>query len=177
VFSDPAVIDIDYIQYEHGDGPCVQAFRTGRVVLVESTVSAGPYPRFRATAVRHGIHSVLALPMIAEQSTVGALNLFAFAENAFDAASIRDGKAFAEHAAFVLANCEAYWDARSQSENLSVAMASRAEIEQAKGIIMHSMGVGADEAFETLRSQSQHQNVKLHDIASDIVGQSDRNKH
>src|SRR5215203_2412535 len=119
VFSDPAVIEIDYTQYEHGDGPCVDSFRSGKVVVVDSTTAAGPYPRFRAAAVRHGIHSVLALPLIAEESTIGALNLFARDDHAFDVAAIEGGMAFAEQAAFVLANCKAYWDARTLSEHLT----------------------------------------------------------
>ena len=45
------------------------------------------------------------------------------------------------------------------------AMKSRATIEQAKGIIMASTGCTADEAFEQLRAQSQHENIKLRDIA------------
>jgi GAF domain-containing protein len=176
VFSHPEVIDIDYTQYETGEGPCVDAFRSGKVVVVESTRDPGPYPEFRAAADRYGIRTVLALPMTAEGSTIGALNLFARAERAFDEQAITDGSAFAQQAAFVLANSKAYWDARNLSENLTVAMTSRAEIEQAKGIIMTTMGVGADEAFETLRAQSQHENVKVRDIATEIVQKSQR-KH
>ena len=174
VFSHPAVIDIAYTQYEDGAGPCVEAFRSGARVIVESTTTDGPYRRFRAAAAHSGIHSVLALPMVAERISVGALSLFARSDRAFDDRAIADGMAFADEAAFVLANSKAYWDSRAKSDQLSVAMASRAEIEQAKGIIMHAMGVGADEAFETLRSQSQHENVKLHDLASDIVERTRR---
>jgi GAF domain-containing protein len=174
VFSDPAVIEIDYSQYEAGDGPCVQAFRSGQMVLVESTTAPGPYPEFRAMANEHGIDSVLALPLIAEAATIGALNLFARGKGAFDQAAIDNGREFAAQAAFVLANSKAYWDARNLSDNLTVAMASRAEIEQAKGIIMSTMHVSADEAFETLRQQSQHENVKLRDLASEIVQRSSR---
>jgi GAF domain-containing protein len=174
VFSHPEVIDIDYTQYETGEGPCVDAFHSGKVVLVGSTRNPGPYPEFRAVADRYGIHTVLALPMTADGSTVGALNLFAQCEHAFDERAISDGSSFARQAAFVLANSKAYWDARDLSENLTVAMASRAEIEQAKGIIMTTMGVGADEAFATLRAQSQHENVKVREIAAEIVQKSRR---
>jgi GAF domain-containing protein len=174
VFSDPTVIEIDYAQYEAGDGPCVEAFRTGRVVLVESTLEPGPYPELRAAAARHAINSVLALPLVTEGATIGALNLFAHPERAYDQKSIETGRQFADQAAFVLANSKAYWDARNLSENLSIAMASRAEIEQAKGIIMSTMGVDADEAFGKLREQSQHENVKLRDVASEVVHRSSR---
>ena len=71
-------------------------------------------------------------------------------------------------------NHQAYWDARSLSENLRQAMESRAEIEQAKSIIMASTGCTADEAFAQLRSQSQPENVKLRAIAAEIVRRAQR---
>jgi len=53
-------------------------------------------------------------------------------------------------------------------------MKSRAQIEQAKGIIMGAMGIDAEAAFEQLRMQSQHENVKLRDIAAEIVRRASR---
>ena len=52
------------------------------------------------------------------------------------------------------------------------ALKSRAQIEQAKGIIMAATGASADEAFDRLRQQSQYENVKLRDIAGEIVRRS-----
>jgi AmiR/NasT family two-component response regulator len=48
-------------------------------------------------------------------------------------------------------------------------MASRAEIEQAKGILMVRSRCDADRAFDILRRASQRQNVKLREIAHTIV--------
>lgn len=45
----------------------------------------------------------------------------------------------------------------------------RALIEQAKGMLMIAYGVDADEAFDVLRSQSQHYNVKLRVVAEQIL--------
>ena len=49
-------------------------------------------------------------------------------------------------------------------------MASRAVIEQAKGILMAQRDCSADEAFDMLRRASQRENVKLRDVAQRIVG-------
>ena len=48
-------------------------------------------------------------------------------------------------------------------------MESRATIEQAKGIIMAANHCSPDAAFDILRRASQNRNVKLRDIANDIV--------
>jgi len=74
----------------------------------------------------------------------------------------------------VLANADAYWTARARSEQLEEALGSRAEIEQAKGIIVGALRCTPDEAFDTLVRQSQQQNRKLRDVAAEIVRNASR---
>lgn len=51
----------------------------------------------------------------------------------------------------------------------------RAVIEQAKGVIMNTMGCGPDAAFAVLVAQSQAQNRKVHEIATELArGPDDR---
>jgi GAF domain-containing protein len=176
VATDPVVAEVDRFQYHTGSGPGVQAFTTGQALLVRSTFEEGPYAEFRSAARRAGILSVLAVPMRAGSEIVGALNLYAEAEHAFKTGDIDDASAFAVQSAFVLANAQAYWDARLLSDNLTQAMESRAVIEQAKGIIMGVAGVSADEAFERLKGQSQHENVKVREIAAEIVRRAQRSR-
>jgi GAF domain-containing protein len=176
VATDPVVVEVDRFQYRTGSGPGVEALATGQVVLVRSTFEDGPYAEFRSAARRAGVLSVLAVPMRAGSEIVGALNLYAEAEHAFKTGDIDDASAFALQAAFVLANARAYWDARLLSDNLTQAMESRAVIEQAKGIIMGVAAVSADEAFERLKGQSQHENVKVREIAAEIVRRAQRSR-
>jgi PAS domain S-box-containing protein len=56
-------------------------------------------------------------------------------------------------------------------EELDVIVANRAVIEQAKGMLMAVYGLHADAAFDILRWRSQELNIKLHDIAKEIVAQ------
>ncbi len=55
------------------------------------------------------------------------------------------------------------------AEQMSAAMVSRAEIEQAKGILMAAHQVGADQAFDLLKQRSQVTNTKLRSVAQDFV--------
>jgi len=169
VFTHPEVEQVDRPQYDTGDGPCLDAFRTGQPVIIGSTRTTPEYPEFCAVAARHGLLSTLSMPMVAGAQVVGAMNFYARTEKAFDEPTVATAQGFATRAAYLLLNHQAYWDARSLSEQLSAAMASRAEIEQAKGILMALEGIGPDEAFNLLRHASQRENRKLRDVARDIV--------
>ncbi|NNH24853.1 ANTAR domain-containing protein [Pseudokineococcus marinus] len=51
-------------------------------------------------------------------------------------------------------------------------MASRATIEQAKGVLMARRGCSADEAFALLSSASQASGRKLRDLAAEVVAET-----
>jgi transcriptional regulator with GAF, ATPase, and Fis domain len=171
VYTDHQSPEIDEAQYRDGHGPCLDAWRGGRVVSVPSVrAAAREYPGFAEACDRHGVASTLSLPMISGGTSMGAMNLYAFTEGSFDEDDIVHGVDLAEAAASVLANVSAYWTAFEMSQQLSEAMESRAVIEQAKGMLMaRTPGLSADDAFTVLRQASQRENVKLREIAQRIV--------
>lgn len=175
VFTDPEISEIDQAQYETGGkGPCVDSFRTGEVFVIDSMETDDRWPEFAATARAHGVLSSLSLPMNVAKTTVGAMNIYARAERAFGPEDVETGYLFATQAGVVLANAQAYWGARTLAENLESALASRSVIEQAKGMIMNAQRKTADEAFQILVAQSQHENVKLRTIAERLVSGAGR---
>ena len=174
VFTHPEVPEIDQAQYRTGDGPCVTAYRDGVAHIIESTLEPGKWQEFRDSAARHGVLSTLSLPLITHDGPIGALNLYAETERAYTREDQELGELFASQGAFLLANAQAYWDARTLSENLEQAMVSRATIEQAKGIIMSSMRCDPGTAMRMLIEQSQDQNVKLRELAEELVRNIER---
>jgi hypothetical protein len=56
------------------------------------------------------------------------------------------------------------------NESIRASAATRATIEQAKGVIAFVLSIGAEEAFERLRSISNDTNVAVRDVARRIVG-------
>jgi hypothetical protein len=59
--------------------------------------------------------------------------------------------------------------ARDIDEAVRRSAESRGAIEQAKGVIMATLGVGPDEAFAMLKRSSQNANVKLRDLAEMLL--------
>jgi GAF domain-containing protein len=169
VFTDPASPEVDQAQYDAGSGPCLDSFRTGEIMRIDSTTDDRRWPEFSAAAAAQGILSTVSFPMEIDDVRHGALNLYSRQEAAFGADHLALGRHFAAQAGIVIAYARSYWNARQLSENLERAMAHRAEIEQAKGIIIATTGCTADEAFEVLARQSQHENRKLREVAIELV--------
>jgi GAF domain-containing protein len=174
VFTHPDAPEIDQRQYEANSGPCLDSYRAGEIVRLDSARDDTRWPEFARACREHGIFSTVSFPLTVEGTTNGALNLYAEREHAFDERQMELAGLFAAQAAIVLANAQAYWSARAKSEQLEQALHSRAEIEQAKGIIMASTRCSPDEAFEMLVRQSQIENRKLRDIASELVSNASR---
>jgi GAF domain-containing protein len=144
------------------------------VVRVDSTDADDRWPEFLDAARAHGIHSSLSLPLLVAGDGIGALNLYAEPPSRFSDSSEVVGQAIAAHAAVAVANGIAYWEKVTLAEQLETALTSRAIIEQAKGVIIATTGRSAEEAFVLLREQSQAQNVKLRDVAAEIVERQQR---
>ena len=96
----------------------------------------------------------MSLPLAITGRPLGAMNLYAARENAFDGTSIETATLIASQASIVLANAQAYWDARSLGEQLAEPMAFREVIEQAKGIVMGSMRCSAEQFRRRLPTRS-----------------------
>lgn len=67
--------------------------------------------------------------------------------------------------------------ARDVDEAVRRSAESRGTIEQAKGIVMATLGVDADEAFSRLKRRSQNTNVKLRDLAHALIVTVDELRH
>jgi GAF domain-containing protein len=169
VYTDDMAPEIDAAQYDTGVGPCLDAFRHQEVFSIDDTDTDEQWPAFAEAAAAHGIRSSLSLPLVARHEGLGALNFYSRTAAAFPADDVEVGLQFATQAAIVLANAQAYWDARQLAEDMAEAMKSRAVIEQAKGILIGAQRCGADEAFQMLVRASQRENRKLRDVAQELV--------
>ena len=76
---------------------------------------------------------------------------------------------FSGQASIAVANSQLYQGACALSGQLEQAMASRAVIEQAKGVLIATHAGDEATAFELLTRTSQRENRKLRVVAADIV--------
>jgi GAF domain-containing protein len=169
VVTEPLAGDLDSVQYRFRRGPCLEAYRAGRVVRENISENVDRWPEFSTEAARAGVRSVLAVPLVANSHPFGALNLYSKSPGGYDEAAEETALLFSAQAAVACANAEVYWRTCNLTENLREALESRDVIGQAKGILMARRNCTSDAAFEALRQASQRRNVKLRDIAEQVV--------
>ena len=169
VFTGSLAVDLDERQYELGFGPCLDAAKTGQMIVVDTSSDDTPYREFARTAARRGVRHVVSVGLPLAQRSVGGMNIYKTTGDSFTPLFLEYAQVFAGYAAVAVNNIASYTAAANEAAQLRTAMQSRAVIEQAKGILMARDHCTADEAFELLSRLSQHSNIKLRDIAQNIV--------
>lgn len=171
--SDGYALELDKIQYDTNEGPCVTVLGEGVPQHVEVVCEESRWPEFCRRAAARGLRSGASFPLRVN-GTVGALNLYGRAERAFDQPARGVAEVFARQAGIALENAHVYEAARRLGDQLNEALKTRDVIGQAKGILMEREGISDAEAFEMLKTISQNSNVKLRDIAQRLIEEQAR---
>src|SRR4051794_24310110 len=76
--SDGGALELEELQFTLGQGPCVDASRTGRPVLVPdlASTSSRSWPQFGAGANAAGLRAVFAFPLQVGGIRLGVLDLY-----------------------------------------------------------------------------------------------------
>ena len=167
--SEERVWAIDSDQYAAGDGPCLEAARTGEIVRVGVEEAHERWPEFARSARAAGVESYLSCPLIIGEDFVGSLNLYSEKPHGFGELDVALLRFYMTAAVAAIANARRVAEARKLAESLKTAMDSRAVIDQARGVLMARRGISAEQALEELSRQSQNTNVKLRIIAARVL--------
>ena len=161
---------IDSDQYAAGDGPCLEAARTGQIVRVGDREGMQRWPEFARSARAAGVRSYLSAPLFIDETFAGSLNLYATQDGSFGDLDEKLLALYTTAAVTAIANARRYTAARDLASNLQRALESRAVIDQAIGALMAMRGIDAQAAFEVMARESQNTNTKLRDVAARILG-------
>lgn len=153
---------LDALQEEFQEGPCLDAVFDHSTVCVPDLASDPRWPRFSGRAVEAGAGGMLAFQLHVAGDNLGALNLLSRRPGAFDEESQHVGELFATHASVAFAA------ARRQAATTRT-VATRHLIGQAEGILMERHKISAEQAFGLLVQVSQRSNTKLRDVAGWLV--------
>ncbi|WP_336922188.1 ANTAR domain-containing protein [Aquipuribacter sp. SD81] len=165
---------VDGAQLQAGDGPCLQAYRTGRAQETDDLREDARWPRLAELAADVGVASVLGLPLRTERHSLGVLNVYGRDVDAFGPRDRRVADLLVAAVLAVVQETRDRAELTTLSAQLREALASRAVIEQAKGVLMSRGGCSADEAFAQLVTTSRRSNVKVRDVARLLVEEVSR---
>lgn len=159
---DLAVIG-DRLQYETGEGPCLSAIWDEETVYAPDLVNEPRWlnwgPRVAGAT---GARSSFSVRLFTVEDTLGALNLYSTRPDAFNAADRAEASAIAAHISIAVA-------AAQRIEQFETALDTRTIIAQACGMVMERYQVDSIAAFALLTRLSSTQNVKLRDVAAELV--------
>lgn len=161
--TDGLVSEADRLQYEHRQGPCLDAIWEEATVHSADLGSDPRWPVWGPRVVeRTEARSILAFRLFTHADTLGALNVYSRSCDAFDRSAREEGAAMAAHISIAVA-------AAQKIEQLGSALDTRTLIGQALGIVMERFDLDDAAAFRVLTRLSSHGNVKLRDLAREVV--------
>jgi GAF domain-containing protein len=158
----PLVLELDRLQYDAGEGPCLQALASADTVRVEDAKHEQRWPGFIPAAVRLGLRSQLGICLHADHRTLGALNLYSLSSDVLSEETQQLAELFAAHAALAVGHAK-------RVHELNAALDSRTTIGVAIGILMHRLDLDQDAAFAYLTRMSSVTETKLRDVAGKVV--------
>lgn len=160
-YSSDLILRADQLQYELGEGPCLDAVWTDGLFVVRHLVADGRWPRWAPAAADLGVRSSLSVHLFTNIA-LGSLNLYSLNPRDYDDSDLEAAKVIGAHASVVVA-------VTRSEQHLWQAIDTRNLIGQAQGILMAKYGLTAERAFEVLRRYSQQQNRKLAAVAEQLA--------
>lgn len=172
--SGPQAQALDELQSRFTAGPCLTAISEDAITHVADTLDDPRWPDYLPVAAAHGVRSILGVPFELgdEEGAGAALNVYSSRPDDFSDETIDSIRREVHRASSALQLAVRLTRHRETEENLRAAMASRTPIDLAVGIIMGQNRCTQAEAVEILKTASNHRNVKLRDLAAELVSRA-----
>jgi GAF domain-containing protein len=160
--TDQLVQDLDDLQYSLGEGPCYDSIRGNGVTVVEDARHDRRWPVYLPQAVERGLRAQLAVGLYSDHDSLGGINLYSTGSTRISEEALGIAELFASQAAIALGRSR---DAIQMSD----ALQTRKLIGQAIGLLMQRYEMNEERAFQYLIRASSSSNIKLRDIAAELV--------
>jgi ANTAR domain len=167
--TDPDLAWLDELQAAAGEGPLADAVSTRSPVTCQDTLGEARWPAYAHAALGRGVRCSAHLIRDLTPAVL-VLSLYGVRPRAFAGDPVAGAAgALAAFGGTMLANATAYGQARQVAAQLTDSVAARSVTDQAKGILMHALGCGADEALRRMRAESQRRHIKVTEVARQVV--------
>lgn len=162
---------LDELQFDHGEGPILDAFAAGRPLLEPDLSAAlGLWPGFVPAALRAGVGAAFAFPLQLGAVRFGVLMLYADRVRHLDAGEVSQCLIFGDVATELLLDSSVEGAGDRPDPELQGALHIRHEVYQAQGMVMIDLHVGLAEALARMRALAYADGSDLNELAANIIG-------
>ena len=166
--SHPSLPELIEAEVRSGEGPALEALRTGQPVACPDTLAEERWPQYCAAALRQGVRCSLCLAYRSGGAAL-CLSLFSARPRMLGPEAVAAAERLAVSGMALVDLTSDYGEARREQIQLRDAAQSRAQVDQAKGVLMHALHCTADEALVQMRQISQARNMKVAEVAARII--------
>lgn len=167
--TDDRVRQADTLQYELDEGPCLTAAVTRELVRMDDLAADPRWSRWAAAAARLGLRAAMSAPMVAGDTSLGAMKVYADEPGTFDAAAEQRLRLFAAQSAIFVANLRTRERAERLSDGMRQAIRGRDAVSMAKGLLMGRNAVDEETAFRALLARAQQDGTSVAGAAQALV--------
>ena len=166
--SDDVAREIDAIEYALGQGPCLDAIDDSEPDqhICSDLTTGSRWPKLAATILeRTEVRGMAGFRIRQDGQKVGALNVFSDTPGALTDHSLEQAIMLTAFASVAMAAL----DRGEEATTLRRGLESNREIGKAIGLLMAMNDIDDDQAFKMLSKVSQEMNVKLAQVASQVI--------
>ena len=147
-----------------GQSMCGRAVQEQRPMYVPDVTAEGGY-FYRDLAKQEGLHSLLTVPMLMKERTIGVINVYTSTHYMFSDEEVKTLQTIANQAAVAIEHTRLMEKSFEMQEALEV----RKLVERAKGFLMASRDLSEPEAFKLLQRQSMNLRKSMREISEAII--------
>jgi GAF domain-containing protein len=171
--TDPVARRMEALHVELGEGPCLQAARTGeRVLLADLTTleATRRFPHFAPRAVAEGVAAIYSFPLRTRDQRVGGLSLCNAVPGELDEVDLELVQLLADLTTASIVGAHRYQQVTGLAGAAQQRLADAAVLEQAKGRLSVQLGVDPDSALVYLRRYASDHQAPLQAVAVRVAG-------
>lgn len=163
---------IEDMQFSLGDGPCVDAFHHGPVLISDLDDARhnafGRWPQFTREAAGAGARALFAFPLEIGAIRVGAFDLYRSSPGGLTDAQVGVALTFADAAAGAL--LDGWFGSEDGPEPAELrGLMFHAQVHQATGMLSVQLDIGLEDAFVRLRAYAFAAERPVQEVALDVV--------
>jgi GAF domain-containing protein len=163
-------LELDLVQYDTHDGPCLTSLRTTSSLRLDVAHEDEAFPHFTRAAQLRGVRGVMSVPATWGDDVVGTMNLYS-RTGPFDETAASIAAVLSAQVAIAVSRSPEFVAARGVVEQGQRDLEDQAQVQVATGLLMVNEACTAEQAEGLLHSAAAQDEQSVVEIARRIIDQ------